>query len=145
MKSLLIILFFVAFSNTNSYANKNNAAVKNQEKENQVTKKTTFSITRLNGKDISKRKLHITFDEEQNSAYGHSGCNTFSSKYTKKDKTISFSFPIATKMYCEKNAAIEKEFFKTLIEVKTRIQKEDTLILKDSNKKELFFGVRSKE
>ncbi|EZH73697.1 hypothetical protein ATO12_17325 [Aquimarina atlantica] len=145
MKSLLIILFFVAFSNTNSCTNKNNTAVKSQENENQVTKKTTFSVIRLNGKDVSKRNLHITFDEKQSSAYGHSGCNTFSSKYTEEGKTISFSFPIATKMYCEKNAAIEKEFFKTLIEVKTRVQKEDTLILKDGNKKELFFGVRSKE
>ncbi|WP_108807396.1 META domain-containing protein [Aquimarina spinulae] len=145
MKSLIIILFFVAFSNTNSCANKNNAAVKSQEKENQVTKKITFSVTRLNGKDVSKRKLHITFDEEQSSAYGHSGCNTFSSKYTEEGNTISFSFPIATKMYCEKNSVIEKEFFKTLIEVKTRTLKEDTLILKDVNNKELFFGIRSKE
>ncbi|WP_084050582.1 META domain-containing protein [Aquimarina macrocephali] len=145
MKFLMIILFFVVFSNTNSCANKNNAAVKNQEKESQVTKKATFFITLLNGKDVSERKLHITFDEEQSSAYGHAGCNTFSSKYTEENGTISFSFPIATKMYCEKNAAIEKEFFKTLVEVKTRILTEDSLVLKDSNNKELFSGVRSKE
>jgi heat shock protein HslJ len=145
MKSLMIILFFVALSNTNSCTNKNNAAVKSQEKENQVTKKATFFITVLNGKDISERKLHITFDKEQSSAYGHSGCNSFSSQYTIKKEIISFRFPIATKMYCKKNAALEKEFFKTLIEVKIRILKEDSLILKDGNNKELFFGVRSKE
>ncbi|PKV52928.1 heat shock protein HslJ [Aquimarina sp. MAR_2010_214] len=145
MKSLIIILFFVAFSNTNSCTNKNNTAVKSQEKENQVTKKTTFSVTRLNGKDVSDKKLHITFDQEKGSAYGHSGCNGFSSQYTIKKEAISFEFPIATKMYCGENSKLEKEFFKTLGEAKIRILKGDSLILKDSNNKELFLGVRSKE
>lgn len=142
MKYLIIILFSLLFSNTNTCNEKKNVVASHQEKESQTDQETTFLIVTLNENNISKKKLYITFDEKLNSATGNSGCNTFSSKYTIDKETISFGYPIATKMYCEENAKLEQEFFKTLIQSKIRIITEDSLFLKDEAKNIVFSGIK---
>ncbi len=144
MKYLAIFLLFLSFSNTNSCNKSHNVLIKKEDIKNQSTQKTKFFITTLNEKNISEEKLYIIFDEVLSSVSGFSGCNKFISKHTTQENNITFEYPRATKMYCKKSAALEKEFFKTLSEVKIKILKGDTLILKDNNK-ELFFGIRSRE
>ncbi len=145
MKYLVIILFSMLLSNTNTCNEKKNVA-DHQEKENQTDQEITFLIATLNGNEISNKKLYIMFDEKRSAATGNSGCNTFSSKYIVDKETISFNYPIATKMYCEENAKLEQEFFKTLIQTKIRIITKDSLFLKDEMKNILFSGVKkSKE
>ncbi|WP_282084889.1 META domain-containing protein [Aquimarina algiphila] len=142
MKYLVIILFSLLFSNTNTCNEKKKIANHQEEEESQTDQEITFLIATLNGNNISNKKLYITFDEKRNSATGNSGCNTFSSKYTIDKEDISFGYPIATKMYCEENAKLEQEFFKTLIQSKVRIITEDSLFLKDETKKILFSGIK---
>ena len=145
MKYLAFLLFFLSFSNTTSCNTNSKVFAKKNETKDQSVQKAKFFISNLNGKDISEEKLYIIFDEESSSASGFSGCNTFLSKYSIHENTISLDFPISTKMYCEKNAELEKAFLKALILTKIRILKNDSLFLKDNNHKVLFSGVKTKE
>ncbi len=141
MKYLAIILLTLTISNTNTCDNRTNTTADNGKKNIQETKKNTYSINLLNGKDVVQEKLYITFDEEQHLISGYSGCNTFTSKYTMTKDQISLGLPIASKIYCEKNMALEEEFFKALFEIKTKTISDKDLSLKDSNGKELLSGI----
>ncbi len=145
MKYLTILAFSLIISNTDTCNKKGETIANTREKTTLQTHKNKFEITSLNGKDVSEQKLYIVFDDERNSASGYSGCNTFSCKYTLEKESLSLGFPMATKMYCEKTAELEKEFFTTLIEAKIMIQKEGTLLVKNAEGKELFTGLKSKE
>ncbi len=144
MKYTILVLFFITLYNTNSCANKNTISANKEEKNIQTPDKTKFYINTLNGKDVSEEKLYIVFDEERGLVSGYSGCNTFSCKYTLDKDSISFGFPMTTKMYCEKKESLEQDFFKALIETKIKIIKEDSLLLKTSDNTTLFSGVKSK-
>ncbi len=141
MKYLIIILFTITVYNTNSCKSNAGATAESTEKEVQEKQKNTYNIITLNGKDVAAEKLHITFDEERNSISGFSGCNTFSSKYTITDNQISLGFPIASKMYCEKKMELEQEFFKALLEIKTKTSSGKNISLKNTDGKELLTGI----
>ncbi|WP_103071539.1 META domain-containing protein [Aquimarina sediminis] len=145
MKHLTIILLTILFSNTTSCNTPKSIATNNEKTEPQSSQITKFLITSINNKDVTESKLHVIFNEELKTISGFAGCNTFSSKYTVKDDIISLGYPMATKMYCEKNAAIEQEFFKTLVLIKTKAIEKDSLLLKDSNNKILFSGIKTNE
>ena len=141
MKYLILFLFLLV-SNPNTCKTKEKVAENaNKETENQIVQSRKFRILLIGDKDVSESKLHITFDDENNSASGFSGCNGFSCQYTIKDGQISFGFPIATKIYCENIMKLEDEFFKNLIESKVRTLSKDSLILKDVSGKALLTGV----
>lgn len=143
MKFLIILLSLAAVTSTNTCNKKNTPVAEITEKETQTSSKNKFFIHTLGGKDVSEEKLHITIDEERNSISGYSGCNTFSSKYSIEDNRISLSFPIASKMYCEKKTDLESNFLKTLMEVTSKTFKGDSLFLKNSKGDILFSGVKS--
>lgn len=141
MKYLIAILFTFTLYNTNSCKNNANTTAENEEKVVQENQKNTYNIITLNGKDVAKEKLHISFDEERNLISGFSGCNTFSSKYTITDNQISLGFPMASKVYCEKKMELEQEFFKALLEIKTKTISENNISLKGSDGKQLMTGI----
>ncbi|GAA4272732.1 META domain-containing protein [Aquimarina gracilis] len=141
MKYFIIILLTVTFSNTKTCNNKNASTAKNIETSIQEAK-NMYYINTLNGKDVVKEKLYITFDEERNLISGYSGCNTFSSKYTIVNDQISLGFPIASKIYCEEKMVLEQGFFKALLEIKTKTITGKVLSLKDTNGNELLSGIR---
>ncbi|WP_438711265.1 META domain-containing protein [Aquimarina muelleri] len=140
MKYLIFFLFPVLFSKPNSC---NSNAKKTTKSEIQSIKHEKFFITTLNKINVSKEKLYIIFNDENNTVSGFSGCNTYSSKYTNNKDHISFEHPIATKMYCERNAAIEKVFFENLTQSNIIVFKQDSLFLKDKNNTILFKGILS--
>ncbi|MBP2831595.1 META domain-containing protein [Aquimarina sp. U1-2] len=143
MKIISILMFvLVLFSNPASCNDKKDKEKNNTESLPQETLKSTYDILYLNETDVSKENLYITFDQNNNRASGFSGCNTFSSTYTTDDTTISFKFPIATKMYCEKKAALEQEFFKVLLAVEVKNMTNDTLVLQDKNGKNLLLATQ---
>jgi len=145
MKYLILTLFFLTFTNTNTCNNKNVKVAKNEENKAQAVKENKFYINELNGKDVSEEKLYIIINEELNSISGYSGCNTFSCKYTQEKETMALGFPIASKMYCPNKNEIEKDFFKALIEVKTKVIEEESLFLKNQEGIILFQGTKSNE
>ncbi len=144
MKYIIFLLLF-AFSYTNSCNKKGTFIVGHNKQKVQHPEKTKFLILQLQGKDVSKEKLYITFDEERNTASGYAGCNTFSSTYTAEKESISFGFPIASKMYCKKKIQLEQDFFKAFMEVDLRTIKQDSLVLKNSNGIVLFSGIKTKK
>ncbi len=144
MKYLTVILVSLILSNTTTCNKKNETIAQKQEKADQVDQKSKFYITTVNGKDVSNEKLYIIFDEQKSIASGYSGCNGFSCKYTiKNDSIVSFGYAKATKVYCEKKQELENNFFKALIESKTKIIQNNTLVLKNSEDQELISGVLS--
>ncbi len=145
MKYTILVLFFITLPNTNSCANKNTISANKEKKNIQTPDKTKFYINALNGKDVSEEKLYIVFDKERGLVSGYSGCNTFSCKYNLNEDSISFGFPMTTKMYCEKKEALEQNFLKALIETKIKINKEDSLFLKTSDNTILFSGIKSED
>ncbi|WP_281989141.1 META domain-containing protein [Aquimarina aggregata] len=144
MKHLFIILLFFTFSNTKNCNNKKTTDI-HKDQTIQETIPSKFYIITLNGKDISEEKLHITFNKKSNSTYGFSGCNTFSCSYTDNKEIVSFESPISTKMYCEKKIKLEDSFLKSIIQSKSKHIKQDSLFLRDKNKKVLISGIRAKE
>ncbi|WP_108868827.1 META domain-containing protein [Aquimarina aquimarini] len=145
MKYLIFFLVFT-ISSTNTCNNKNNkSTTASEKKEQHQSQEKKFFIISLYGKDISDKKLHIAFNEEDNRSFGFSGCNTFSCKYTIKDKEISFGFPMSTKIYCEKEAALEDEFFKAFGAIKTINLEQDSLFLKDSTNTTIVSGIYAKD
>ncbi len=141
MKSLTLIVFSLALlSNTKTCVSKTIKKNNNPESTIQETEKKKYYINSLNGKDVSEEKLYIIFNNKDTSISGYAGCNTFSSQYTINDDSISIGFPIATKMYCEKKVALEQEFFKALLEIKTKTVTDDVLLLKDKNGNKLLSG-----
>ncbi len=145
MKYLILTLFFLTFANTNTCNNKNAKVAQNETSKAQTAKENKFHINELNGKDISSEKLYIIINEELNTISGYSGCNTFSCKYTEEKETMALGFPIASKMYCPNKNEIEKDFLKTLIEVKTKVIEEESLFLKNEEGIILFSGTKSNE
>lgn len=140
MKYLIFFLFSILFSKPNSCNSNPNKTAKS---EIQFIKNNKFFITTLNKIDVSKENLHISFNNENSSVFGFSGCNTYSSKYVNNKNHISFEHPIATKMYCERNAATEKVFFENLTQSNIIVFKQDSLFLKDKNNTILFKGILS--
>ncbi len=143
MKYLILTLFFLTFANTNTCKQKSQQIAEKEEVKPQATQKNKFFINFLNGKNVSEEKLHITIDEERSSISGYSGCNTFSCKYTTEKDSISIGFAMASKMHCPKKVALEQEFFKTLSEVKVKIAKKDSLLLKNNKGTVLFIGIKT--
>ncbi|MEW7290330.1 META domain-containing protein [Aquimarina sp. 2304DJ70-9] len=143
MKYLILTLFFLTFANANTCNQKSQKIAEKEEIKTQVTQKNKFFINFLNGKNVSEEKLHITIDEERSSVSGYSGCNTFSCKYTTEKESISLGYPMASKMHCPKKTALEQEFFKSLAEVKVKIIKKDSLLLKDNKGAVLFIGIKT--
>lgn len=116
MKNFSLILLALSLSFCNS-TNKVQSEGKNTSKKEMVLN-GSYKIATLFGKDISEHKLTIAFDAINKNASGYAGCNAYSSGYTLENNAISFGFPMASKRYCEKSGAIEKEFFKALSEIK---------------------------
>ncbi len=145
MKYLILALYFLTITNTNTCSNttKNEKIAQKEEIKIQDTPNGKFFIHKLNDNDVSAENLHITIDEEHNLLSGYSGCNTFSSKYRIEGDAISIGFPKASKRYCPKKTALEDEFFKTLSEVKTKVIKKDSLFLKNNTGTVLFYGTKT--
>ncbi len=135
-----------ALLNQNGCNKKEKSVTENKQEEIHGIDKGKFWITSLNEKDVSKEKLYMVFDPETNRISGYSGCNTFSCTYTlNDDNTISIGMAMASKMYCENNDALEREFFKALSNIKTATFSNTEITLKSDNKKEVFKGQKAKD
>jgi len=87
----------------------------------------SFTIEKMNGKDINDMGLTFIVDLSKNKVSGNSGCNTYSTSFELSEtKIISFGIAMTTKVYCTDNDKnlIEKEYLKTLTnEFKMSLQK----------------------
>jgi len=115
MKYISLILLLFTISNCNSTKKMNE---KDKSAQIFVEPNGTYLVTSLYNKDVSEHKLTLKFDSSTKQISGFSGCNTYSCGYTLENKKIGFGFAMASKMYCEKTADLEKEFFKALSKTK---------------------------
>lgn len=60
--------------------------------------------------DTMGQDVHISFNGEDNSVSGNSGCNQFFGNFTVDGEKLSFKDMGQTKMYCEKYMEVERSF-----------------------------------
>lgn len=73
-----------------------------------------FDVVKLNGNDVKDHKLTLIIDAEENRISGQSSCNNYGVSYEMKEDTLDLGFVIATKMYCEGEMEMEREFLKAV-------------------------------
>ncbi|MDY8134594.1 META domain-containing protein [Aquimarina sp. 2201CG5-10] len=131
MKHLTFILIYLAlFSNCNS---SNNPISDSKITAQDTILEGKYQVITLFNKDVSEQKITMSFDTEKKTISGYSACNTYSCNYTIDKKTISFGFPIATEIYCEKTVELEKDFFKAISLIRFKQTQERFISLTDEN------------
>lgn len=76
-----------------------------------------YTITRINGKNITDRIPTIVFNSIDKSASGNGGCNGYFGNYTLAGNKLNFGIFTVTEMYCDEPIMdIERAFFKALSE-----------------------------
>lgn len=109
------------------------------EKEKPELPGKYWKLSELNGQPVKaeNREPFITFYEEENRVNGNNSCNTFNGKYEiGDDYKIKFSQFMMTKMACIENKT-EDEFMKALELIESYSLTANTLILNDSEGKDL--------
>jgi len=82
-------------------------------------------LSKINGKPVEEKNIHITIDNEKQNIFGSSGCNNFSLNYTSKVGTncIKTKLPAGTLMACEQTIMkSEADFTNTIKERKFKIK-----------------------
>ncbi|MFD2562807.1 META domain-containing protein [Aquimarina rubra] len=136
MKYLGLLLFSITLlsncNTLNAVNKKNDASQKGQEL------KGTYIVTTLYGKDVSEHKLTLIFDPSKKTLSGFSGCNSYTCNYSLDGKSLTTSFPIGTKMYCEKTSDLEKQFFKVFSEEKNKNLEGNILLLTNGKQENIL-------
>ncbi|WP_108805176.1 META domain-containing protein [Aquimarina sp. Aq107] len=109
---LISLLLFGNCNTINAVNSNDTKAVTQSELEG------TYAVTSLYGNDVSEYKLTLIFNPTTKTLSGFSGCNSYSCNYNIEENSLTTSFPIGTKIYCEKTSTIEKDFFKIFSEEK---------------------------
>ncbi len=91
-----------------------------------------YTVSELNGQEITTQNPTITFDLNENRVYGYSGCNNFNGSFTVENNNITFGPIAATKKMCMDNSS-EDELFKILQGTKTFSVENNTLTLSEVN------------
>jgi heat shock protein HslJ len=94
---------------------------------------THWTLVSIAGADIPKtaREAFIIFDEAKQSAYGSSGCNRMTGKFSLEGSTLKIGPMAGTRMACDpESMKIENEFYKALGEVDNYKIEGNNLVLK---------------
>ncbi len=141
MKHLITALISIAL--LCNCKTKNESIAQQSNTKSQEFSKVKFYITTLEKENIAEKKLSIVFDEDNKTASGFSGCNSYIIKYTIDKDIISFEYPGTTKIYCQNTDKLEKRFLSLLTQVKIKEIKNNVIYLKNNNKETLITGIRS--
>lgn len=76
-----------------------------------------FQIQQIDGQDISDEELNLTFDMEEGTLSGYSGCNNFSADMKAEGTSLDLGHARATMRHCEDKMDIEHKLLSQLNEV----------------------------
>ncbi len=116
MSKLLIALFIPVFFFTACESSKKNASSTSVSNDNLAGVDWKLSKVHLDATVLAVKNstAFIKFDDIEKTANGNGGCNNFRCAYTVKEKNITISNVLATKMYCELEREQENGFMKGL-------------------------------
>lgn len=80
----------------------------------------------------------LTFDLEEQKAYGYVGCNRFSSSFVQEGNNLQFKGGLSTKMFCEGKMEIEARILDALEEITGVRKANDKLVLHSSESDDLI-------
>ena len=86
---------------------------------------TKLMLTKMNGKEVSTSNIYLTINNEKQSVFGKSGCNSFNLNYiSKSNKTcIKTGSAVGTLMACDESTMqLESEFLNTIQNRKFKIK-----------------------
>ncbi|MFY0713413.1 META domain-containing protein [Seonamhaeicola sp. NFXS20] len=126
MKWILILFSIITLKTCNNTSLEQNTTMLNNN----------FSITTLNGTNVSAFNLTISFNDSTKQVSGFSGCNRFFGSYTIKNNTIKLG-PLAStrKMCMPKLNSVESKLLDALTKANHFTIKNDTLILLEEENK----------
>lgn len=94
----------------------------------------SYEVVNVNGIDRANKgvTLNINVVEGEYRIAGNNGCNSYGGSFTvDKDQVIEIGPVMATKMYCEDNADVEREYMAALDNVHHAKLNKDSLELMD--------------
>ena len=98
----------------------------------------TFVVNTLYDQPIEGDDFNLKINDRTSEISGLSGCNTYSVTFTTSSNNLTFSFPIGTKIYCNKEVMKkESEFLNIFASPKEFHIEQDTLTLYDIGKEVL--------
>lgn len=93
-------------------------------------------VKKLNGKALSSDKIYFTFNANDQTIFGKSGCNSFNASYKLSGNTLNINPGITTLMVCDETSMkLEDEFNKTIVLVKEVEQNVNKVYFKDAQGK----------
>lgn len=137
--SLLLWTFFTACSTIRTQKGDKEAQTDSTKSLNPGT----YKVVELYDLSISDSNPTIQVNPDQKSISGFSSCNSYTCSFERSENTITFQYPMATKVYCPEQADLESSFFKALSEGSKIRQKPESLqLLNDSDEQILFAKVQ---
>jgi heat shock protein HslJ len=94
---------------------------------------THWTLKSIEGKEIPQtaREAFIVFDGEKQTAYGSSGCNRMTGKFSREGGRLKIGPMAGTRMACDpESMQLENAFYKVLGEVDGYVIEGNTMMLK---------------
>jgi heat shock protein HslJ len=116
-RNILMTLFLLTFMGAD---HKTMAQSINTQRPDSGFYGTHWTLQSIAGQDIplAAREAYIVFDGEKQAAYGSSGCNRMTGKFTLEGGRLTIGPMAGTRMACdEASMRLEEAFHKALVEV----------------------------
>lgn len=110
----------------------------NMQSHKAPTLEGEYQIIGVDNTRLNDAEFVMTFNLEEQTAYGYVGCNRFTSSFVQEGETLKFKGGISTKMYCEGKMEIEGRLLSALEEITGVRSDNDKLVLYSSENDDLI-------